>query len=242
MFFVSMLASITGSLIGGTSLITIPTLIMLGVPAHTAIGTDRFAILGGVMVGLYKFHKKRLIKYRVGITVGIPVLIGSALGARLALEFNEELLKFIIICMNLLAIVIFVVRPRLGLEGRKRTQGLGSAVLGALICLGLGAYGGFYGAMVGTLTVYVFIIWYGLTFLECAGTIKLSALGLNLSAAMVYAWNGAVDYRLGLFMMTGCMIGNWIGAHFSDRLGNKWIRRILILFVLMAVVKIAMDL
>lgn len=75
MFFVSMLASITGSLIGGTSLITIPTLIMLGVPAHTAIGTDRFAIFGGVLVGLYKFHKKGLIRYRVGITVGIPVLV-----------------------------------------------------------------------------------------------------------------------------------------------------------------------
>ena len=242
MFFVSMLASVTGSLIGGTSLITIPTLIMLGVPAHTAIGTDRFAIFGGVLVGLYKFHKKGLIKYRAGIAVGVPVLIGSALGARLALEFNEELLKFIIICMNLLAIVIFVVRPQLGLEKRSRTQGLGSAVLGAIVCLALGVYGGFYGAMVGTLIVYVFILWYGLTFLECAGTIKLSTLGLNLSAAVVYAWNGAVDYRLGLAMMAGCMIGNWTGAHYSDRLGNKWIRRILILFVLIAVVKIAIDL
>jgi len=141
MFFVSMLASITGSLIGGTSLITIPTLIMLGVPAHTAIGTDRFAIFGGVLVGLYKFHKKGLIKYRVGITVGVPVLIGSALGARLALEFNEELLKLAIIFMNLLAVVLFVVRPQLGLERRRRTQGLGSAVLGAIVCLFLGAYG-----------------------------------------------------------------------------------------------------
>lgn len=242
MFFVSMLASITGSLIGGTSLITIPTLIMLGVPAHTAIGTDRFAIFGGVLVGLYKFHKKRLINYRVGITVGIPVLIGSALGARLALEFNEELLKLLIICMNILAVIIFIVRPRLGLERRKRTQGIVTAVIGVIICLVLGVYGGFYGAMVGTLTVYVFIIWYGLTFLECAGTIKLSALGLNLSAAVVYALNGAVAFRLGVVMMAGCMIGNWVGAHYSDRLGNKWIRRILILFVLMAVVKIAMDL
>ena len=169
-------------------------------------------------------------------------MIGSAFGARLALEFNEELLKFIIICMNLLAIVIFVVRPQLGLEKRSRTQGLGSAVLGAIVCLALGVYGGFYGAMVGTLIVYVFILWYGLTFLECAGTIKLSTLGLNLSAAVVYAWNGAVDWRLGLAMMAGCMIGNWTGAHYSDRLGNKWIRRILILFVLIAVVKIAIDL
>ena len=242
MFFVSMLASITGSLIGGTSLITIPTLIMLGVPAHTAVGTDRFAIFGGVLVGLYKFHRKGLIKYRVGITVGVPVLIGSALGARLALEFSEELLKLAIIFMNLLVMVLFVIRPQLGLERRGQTQGLRSAVLGAVICLALGVYGGFYGAMVGTLTVYVFILWYGLTFLECAGTIKLSALGLNLSAAVMYAWNGAVDYRLGLAMLAGCMIGNWIGAHYADRLGNKWIRRILILFILIAVVKMAMNL
>ncbi|MCG6879797.1 MAG: sulfite exporter TauE/SafE family protein [Deltaproteobacteria bacterium] len=242
MFFVSLLASITGSLIGGTSLITIPTLIMLSVPAHTAIGTDRFAIFGGVLEGLYKFHKKGWINYRVGITVGIPVLIGSALGARLALEFSEDLLKLAIIFMNLLVLGLFVIRPQLGLERRKRTEGLGCGVFGAVVCLALGAYGGFYGAMVGTLTVYVFILWYGLTFLECAGTIKLSALGLNLSAAVMYACNGAVDYRLGLIMLAGCMIGNLIGAHYADRLGNKWIRRILILFVLTAVVKIALNL
>lgn len=144
--------------------------------------------------------------------------------------------------MNLLAMILFVVRPGLGLERAGRKQGPGNAVLGAVICLALGAYGGFYGAMVGTLTVYVFILWYGLTFLECAGTIKLSALGLNLSAAVMYACNDAVDYRLGLIMLAGCMIGNWIGAHYADRIGNKWIRRILILFVLMAVVKIAINL
>ena len=38
MFFVFMLASFTGPLFGGASMITIPILILLGVPAHTAIG------------------------------------------------------------------------------------------------------------------------------------------------------------------------------------------------------------
>ena len=96
------------------------------------------------------------------------------------------------------------------------------------------------GLMVGTLTVYLLIFWYGLTFLECAGTIKVSALGLNFRAAVVYALNGALDYQLGLAMMAGCITGNYAGARFTDYLGNKWILRILIIFVLISLIKMAL--
>ena len=76
-FFVAILAAAFGTLIGGSSIITIPTLILLGLPPHTAIGTDRFGIIGVGLAGWYKFQKKGLINYRIGLIVAIPVLFGS---------------------------------------------------------------------------------------------------------------------------------------------------------------------
>jgi len=55
MFFVGLIVSFYGTLVGGGSLITIPKLIILGLPPHTAIGTDRLGILGVTIAGLYKF-------------------------------------------------------------------------------------------------------------------------------------------------------------------------------------------
>ena len=60
-FFVGMLASVMGTLIGGSSLFTIPTLILLGLPPHVAIGTDRFGIMGIAIAGWYKFHRKGFV-------------------------------------------------------------------------------------------------------------------------------------------------------------------------------------
>ena len=56
MFFVGVVASAFGTLIGGSSIVTIPTLILLGLPPHTAIGTDRFGIIGVGMAGLHARH------------------------------------------------------------------------------------------------------------------------------------------------------------------------------------------
>ena len=53
-FILSAGASAFGTLVGGTSLITIPALILLGLPPHTAIGTDRFGIIGIGLAGFYK--------------------------------------------------------------------------------------------------------------------------------------------------------------------------------------------
>ncbi|MDF1592449.1 MAG: sulfite exporter TauE/SafE family protein [Desulfobacterales bacterium] len=64
-FVASAAASAFGTLIGGTSLITIPLLIVLGLPPHTAIGTDRFGVMGIGWAGLYKFHHKKFIDYRL---------------------------------------------------------------------------------------------------------------------------------------------------------------------------------
>lgn len=59
-FFVGLVVSVLGTLIGGSSLFTIPTLILLGLSPHCAIGTDRFGIMGICSAGWYKFHQKRL--------------------------------------------------------------------------------------------------------------------------------------------------------------------------------------
>ncbi len=96
-FLAGFLASLFGTLIGGSSLVTIPTLLLLGLPPHTAIGTDRFGIMGVCSAGWYQFHRKKLIDYRIGLTMAIPVIVGSFLGARLCQEISEVSLKWIII-------------------------------------------------------------------------------------------------------------------------------------------------
>ena len=56
-FLVGLFASFFSTIVGGGALIKIPTLIFLGLPAQTAVATDRLSTLG-FSAGLYKFGKE----------------------------------------------------------------------------------------------------------------------------------------------------------------------------------------
>ena len=113
-FGISMICSTFGTLVGGSSLITIPLLILMGLPPHTAIGTDRLGTTGIGLAGLYSFHRKGMVRYRLAFSIGIPCLIGGFIGANLALQISPELLKKFIVALTVILLIIVVANPRLG--------------------------------------------------------------------------------------------------------------------------------
>ena len=113
-FCASMISSTFGTLVGGSSLVTIPLLILMGLPPHTAIGTDRLGTSGIALAGLYSFHRKGMMRYRLAFIVGIPCLLGGFIGANLALQISPELLKKFIVALTVILLIVVVANPRLG--------------------------------------------------------------------------------------------------------------------------------
>ena len=241
MFFVAIAASSFGTLIGGSSIVTIPTLILLGLPPHTAIGTDRFGIIGVGLAGWYEFHKKGLIDYRVGWMVAAPVLLGSMIGANLVLQISESVLTQVIVVTNIILVVFLLLNPDIGVEKRQTAIEQREYVVGAALSFVVGIYGGFYGAMAGTFSVYILIVWFRLTFIQGAATQKIGSICMTVTAATIFALNDAVDYPLGLAMLTGCLVGSYLGAHYAERIGNVWVKRLFIAFIAIALAKMIIS-
>ncbi len=238
-FLVSIIAGSIGTLVGGGSLITIPTLILLGLPPHTAIGTDRLGATGIGSAGWYKFHKKRMIDYRVGFILGLPTMLGSLLGANLVLEINEAILKKAVAIITILILfLITIVMPKFGIEKNDHIVKKHEYLIGGIGGFFLGIYGGFYGAGTATFLCYILILLFRQTFLECAATVKIAALLMTAMAASIFGINGAIDYYLAISMFIGSFIGSYIGAHYSDTIGNVLIRRLFIAIVLTMAIKL----
>ena len=237
-FFTSIIGGFFGTLVGGTSLITIPALIFLGLPPHTAIGTDRLGIAGLTTVGWYKFHQKGLIHYPISLGMGVAAVIGSFLGANLVLQISMGLLRKIIAIATIAMLITVMAQPRLGLERRNRVIRGRTYGVGIFISFLIGIYGGFYGALSGTFLLYVILFIFGRTFLESAATQKLASLMMTTMAAVVFAGKGAIDYPMAGAMFLGCAVGSYVGAHYSDRIGNVWIKRLFIFIVLIMVGKL----
>ena len=108
-FLVALVSSSVGTLVGGTSLVTIPSLMILGLPSNVAIATNRLGILGLNIAGWYKFHNLNLVNYQIGIPNGLACLAGSLIGAILLVEIDLILLRTIIRALMLIVLpaVIF---------------------------------------------------------------------------------------------------------------------------------------
>ena len=217
---------------------TIPTLLLLGVPPHTAIGTDRFGIMGVCSAGWYQFHRKALIDYKIAPAMAVPVIVGSFIGARLCQQISEEVLKWIIISISLICMAFLIWNPKLGIESGRRSAGRNKYIVGSLLTFAVGVYVGIYGAMGATLLIYILILWFGQTFLESAGTIKIAAFCMNASAAVVFGYNDAIAYDLALPMFCGGFIGSSISAFYADKIGNIWIKRFFLVLLSILIIKL----
>jgi uncharacterized membrane protein YfcA len=237
-YLVGTFAGIFGTLVGGGGLITVPTLIFIGLSPHVAIATSRMGAVGLFSAGWYKFHKKGTIDYRVGLITGIPFFIGSILGAFLLLEIGEESLRKIIAVFTVMVLIIIVAKSNIGLEKRKDVIRKHELILGIVLSFFIGVYAGFYTPGFGIFLSYVQILLFGQTFIESAGTWKIGAVMYSVVTSVIFAFEGLIVYPDAVALFIGTASGSYVGAHYSDRIGNVWVRRLFIIAVLALALKL----
>jgi len=233
-----LISGIFGTLVGGGSLLTIPILIFIGLPPHVAIGTNRFGYVGLSIAGWYKFHKKKMIDYKIGFIIAVPSLIGALVGAFIMLEVNEAVLKKSIAVLTLVILTVVMYKPQIGVRKIKQSIKTWEYIVGLLLSFVLGAYGAFYGAGGGTFYSYLLILLFGQTFLESAGTRKIAHLFFSLFATIVFIVKEVIAYDAAIVLFIGLFIGSYIGASYSDKIGNKWLKRLFFVVVVVMAIKL----
>ena len=75
---------------GGGSMLTLPLLMFLGLPANVANGTNRIAILLQNVIGVSTFRQKKVLDFSTDYKLAIPAIVGSIIGAFFAVEVDED--------------------------------------------------------------------------------------------------------------------------------------------------------
>ena len=108
---VGVLAGFINTVAGSGSLLTLPLLMFLGLPANVANGTNRIAILLQNMVGVTSFRRHGVLELRQGIVIGLPAVAGSLLGARIAIGINDAIMEKAIGSLLIFMFVLIIFRP-----------------------------------------------------------------------------------------------------------------------------------
>lgn len=236
-------AGVVDALAGGGGLITVPAYLAVGLPPHLVLGTNKMVSSIGTVASALRFHAR----LRFSLTDFFPVLtaglIGSFLGARLALHLDPHFLRYLLVFA--LPLVAYAVYSRHSFGERDRSGELSDRELlnrSLFISAPIGAYDGFFGPGTGTFLALAFTRFCRYDLLGSTGRAKLLNLASNLAALLAFLQAGSVHWRLGLSLAALSVAGHWTGSHIGLRKGAAAIRPMVLLVCAGLFLKILRDL
>ena len=231
-------AGFINTLAGSGSLITLPLLIFIGLPANVANGTNRVAILLQNVVGAKSFRDQGMLDLRGVLTLGIPAVIGSVIGAQIAVNLDKALMELVIGVVMVMMLFVILLRPKRWLHGKlEQIEGWPTFFQLALFFL-IGIYGGFIQAGVGIFLLAGLVLGVGYNLVR-ANAVKVGiVLVFTVSALIVFIRNGQVDWIIGLILATGNMLGSWIATKVAVERGAVWVHRLLVAVVIVSALKL----
>ncbi len=232
-------AGFIDAIVGGGGLISLPSLLAMGLPPNIALGSNKLIGISTAIAGSGKYIHSKSVKWE-GMKFAIPcAFIGGAIGVFLASRFSNEILKHIIFYLLIGIVVFLLVNKKFGLMEKKKTWSFSMLPLIALI---IGTYDGFFGPGTGTFLVIAFVHCFGYAFLPASASGRILNLTSNLSAAILFWSIGWINFWFVLPAMIAAFVGGLLGASYAVKHGSKGIRTVLFVIVIALILKLGYGL
>jgi len=227
-------AGIINTLAGSGSLFTLPVLLFLGLSPHHANGTNRVGILAQTLVGAITLYKRGSVQIGNDFYYIIPTVLGSALGAFIAVGIPEEALRITIGIVMLMLLVVMLSRYNNLLRPADGELTAAKKVAAYPLLFVIGVYGGFIQLGVGIFTLAALLLVLNFTFQHANALKNIMNFFLTLPAFLIFAWNGHINWEIGGIIAIGQTTGAWVAARYAadNHRAAFWIRRLLIVMAL----------
>lgn len=242
LFAAGTVAGTVNVIAGGGSMLTLPLMIFLGLPASVANGTNRVAIVVQNIGAVSRFRRHGLLDPAWVPIAAVPALVGAIAGSWLALRIDDASFQRILAVL-MVAIALWTIWNPLKGRGRKPgaaatvpSSGKGRAALAAAFLL-IGVYGGFVQAGVGFIILAALTV-AGLDLVRGNALKALVVLAYMPLSLAIFALDGKVDWGMGAALAAGNLAGALIGVRLTVLKGHVWIRRVVTVTIVLFAIRL----
>ncbi len=230
-FAAACLAGAINSVAGGGTLVTVPTMIWIGMPAINANATSTLALWPGSLSGAWGFRRELAGADRRVFALLVPSVIGGLAGAILLKQTPPDLFERIVPVLILFATCLFMAqeplqrRFNLTAMHEARSHWLSWTML---FQLAVGVYGGYFGAGIGIMMLAALSLMGHSDIHQMNGVKNLLAVAINGIAIAYLVSTDLIVWNDALVMAVGAIAGGIAGAGSARRIGRPMVRRIVI--------------
>ncbi len=237
LFGAGLVAGTLNVVAGGGSLLTLPLLIFLGLPATVANGTNRVAILIQNIGAVWSFNRHGMIDWRWLWLAVLPAAAGSVLGTWVAVIIGDLAFQRVLagVMVAVAAWTIWDPLRKHSADGGWTYPYRRAAFMVAFFVVG--AWGGFIQAGIGFIILALTTLM-GLDLVRGNALKVLLVLGFTPIALALFALNGKVEWAPGLALAAGNFLGGQAGVRISVVKGHTWIKRVVLIAVVVFAAKL----
>jgi uncharacterized membrane protein YfcA len=239
LFVVAVVAGLLDTLAGGGGLITLPALILSGIPPLAALGTNKLQGSMGTATATYMLIKKNKISLSDNKPLMISAFIGSVIGTIIVQFIDTDVLSFVVPIVLLFIAVYFLISP-------KSKQPSGIALVSDqkyknIIIPSIGAYDGMFGPGTGSFFTLAVVSCKGQEIIASTAIAKPLNFATNVASLIVFLAAGQVVWVVGILMMLGQFIGAWLGSHLLYKVNPSHLRFVVVFMCTGMLIKYSFD-
>ena len=234
------LAGFVDAIAGGGGLISLPAYLIAGLPTQMALAPNKMSACMGATIAAGKYAKNGYIPWKTAIPCVIFAMLGSNLGARIALMIDDYYLKrLMLVVLPLTAIYIYTNKTMA--RERDKLPLWQTMAIGSVVSFVIGIYDGFYGPGTGVFLILLLtgLAHYGLK--EANGLCKAINWTTNVSSLVVFLLGGRVLLPLGLTAGLFSIVGSYLGAKTFEKKGARSVKPLMLVVVAIFFVKVLVE-
>lgn len=211
-------AGIINTMAGGGSALTVPLLVLAGVPGNQANGSNRVGILAASGSAVAGFRTSGVDGLKGSGPILVPAVAGSLLGSFGISQLADDTFETIfgILLVPIVLLTIFKPKPKPGAEPW-------SQPVTVIVFFLIGCYGGAFQAGVG-LVLLTALTRAGLDLVRANSVKVLINLVVTCFALPVFIARGDVVWLPAIVLAIGFLAGGWVGAKWAVSGGERIVR------------------
>lgn len=218
------LAGFINTIAGGGSILTLPALMLLGMPADIANATNRVGVFLQSVAAMHGFRQHGKLSWDSLWPILIPTVGGSLVGSLVASYLSPALLKPLLLGTMITMMLVILLRPQLIPTGDSQPFTLQERPAGAVWLFVCGLYGGFVQAGVGFLLIAALAGTLRYDLIR-ANALKMTCTGVfGLVALVVFVARGQVEWVPGLIMGLSTIVGVRMSVRYALNANHKTLK------------------
>lgn len=232
-------AGFVDSIAGGGGLITVPAMLIAGIPPLQTLGTNKVQSVFGAASATIAYARKGHVNLQEQLPMALMAVMGGALGAALATIVPGSVLRGIMPVLLIAIALYFAFKPNLGDVDKHRR--MTPFVFGLTLVPAIGFYDGVFGPGTGSFLMLAFVSLAGFGMLKATAHTKMLNLGSNIGALVVFVSFGATLWKIGLMMGVCQFMGAQLGSRLAMRTGARLIKPLLVIVCIAFTIKLLAD-